>query len=202
MSNAFNSVREFEKTIAEYAGSKFGVAVDSCTNAIFLSLLYCKAKGVEIEIPSRTYPSVPCSIINAGGIVKFIDTKWSGTYRLNPLPIIDGAKRFRAGMYEKGNLHCLSFHARKHLPIGRGGMILTDDEEAVTWLKRSRFDGRDECKLEDDNFTMTGWNFYMTPEQASRGLWLFGAMKEDQPDLIEFPDYPDLSTFDAYKNKG
>jgi len=200
--NAFDTVRAFESAIAEYAGSKYAVSVDSCTNAIFLCCLYCSVKGQVVTIPARTYPSVPCSIIHAGGIVQFEDRKWSGTYRLDPFPIVDGAKRFTKGMYEKDSFHCLSFHARKHLNIGRGGIILTDDEAAVAWFKRARFDGRKECKLEDDDFTMLGWNFYMTPEQAARGLWLMMMMKEVNTDLEEIPDYPDLSKYEIYKQGG
>jgi dTDP-4-amino-4,6-dideoxygalactose transaminase len=45
-------------------------------------------------------------------------------------------------MYEPGTLHTLSFHRRKHLAIGRGGMILTDDAEAAKWLRLARYDTR------------------------------------------------------------
>jgi dTDP-4-amino-4,6-dideoxygalactose transaminase len=123
--NAFDVVRQFEVGIAEYSGSKYAVSVDSCTNAIFLCCMYKNIKGHEITIPSRTYPSIPCSIIHAGGKVNFVDKEWKGTYRLEPFDIVDGAKRFRRNMYEKDTLQCLSFHARKHLNIGRGGVILT-----------------------------------------------------------------------------
>jgi len=197
----FDVVRKFEKTIAEYAGSKYGVAVDSCTNAIFLSLLYCNVKGEEVHIPNRTYPSVPCSIIHAGGKVVFDYRRWEGIYYLHPFPIVDGAKRFTKDMYETGTFHCLSFHAKKHLAIGRGGMILTDDEKAYEWFKKARFDGREECSLtEQKNWDILGWNFYMTPEQAAKGLWLFSCMDEHNEDLIENPPYPDLSRFDIYKS--
>jgi dTDP-4-amino-4,6-dideoxygalactose transaminase len=196
--HAFDSVRNFEATVAEYAGSKYAVSVDSCTNALFLVCKYLGVEGKEVTIPSRTYVSVPNSIIHAGGKVNFKDYKWQGTYRLDPFPIVDGAKRFRRGMYEKGTYHCLSFHARKHLAIGRGGMILTDDENAVKWLKMARFDGRHECKLENDTFEMLGWNFYMTPEQASRGMWLMMMIGDDNEDLKEIPDYPDLSKYKIF----
>ena len=201
MSDAFQVVRDFEEKIAEYAGSKYAVTVDSCTNAIFLCCQYVDIRGKEVTIPSRTYPSIPCSVIHAGGKVKFEDIKWKGTYQLKPFPIIDGAKRFTKNMYQKGMFHCLSFHARKHLNIGRGGVILTDDESAMKWFKKARFDGRGECKLEDDNFDQLGWNFYMTPEQASRGMLLFSMLEDENEDLIESPDYPDLSKFNIYKGK-
>jgi hypothetical protein len=50
---------------------------------------------------------------------------------------------------------------------------------------------------------MIGWNFYMMPEIAARGLllmWQFYDMNgnpKHNPDL-ELP-YPDLSQFEAYK---
>ncbi len=195
--NAYDSVRDFEVRVAEWAGARFGVAVESCTAALFLSCIYKKV-GYTV-IPKRTYPSVPCSILNAGGIVGFSDEEWSGVYELKPYGIIDGALRFCRGMY-RGGLHCLSFHVKKQLPIGRGGMILTDDEEAAHWFKRARFDGRAELPLLQDEYTMTGYNMYMTPEQASRGLQLFELLKNKElPDLsTKDQDYPDLSQFPIY----
>lgn len=195
--NPYIVVDEFEKTIASWAGSKYAVAVESGTAAIFLSCLY---KGVgETTIPKYTYPSVPCSIINAGGTVKFEDIKWEGVYQLKPYEIFDGALRFKKDMYE-GGLHCLSFHMKKHLPIGRGGMILTDSKEAYLWLKRARFDGRREVPLEDDTFDMLGWNMYMTPEQAVRGLQLFSTIDQKGFKDLKRDDqgYPDLSKYKIY----
>ena len=141
MSNTFDVVWQFEQSIAEYAGSKYAVSVDSCTNALFLCLKYLNYGG-EITIPGKTYVSVPCTIINAGCQVKFEDREWSGAYQLKPTPIYDGAVRFRKGMYKPKTYHCLSFHIRKHLPIGKGGMILTDDANAVEWFKMARYEGR------------------------------------------------------------
>ena len=127
-------VDAFEIMVADYAGSKYAVSCDSCTNAMFMSLKYLDAKG-SITIPKKTYLSVPGLIIHAGCKIKFEDIKWSGTYQLEPYPIVDGATRFTRGMYEKGTFHCLSFHIRKILPICKGGMILTDDKVAADWFK-------------------------------------------------------------------
>ena len=127
MFNPFQIVSEFEKMIAEYAGSKYAVAVESCSAAIFLCCEYLKVN--EVEIPRFTYPSVPCGIIHAGGRVKFRDEDWVGVYELKPYKIFDGALRFKRNMY-KGGYHCLSFHTKKHIGIGRGGMILTDSKRA------------------------------------------------------------------------
>ena len=101
-------------------------------------------------------------------------------------------------MYEKGTLHCLSFHMKKILDIGRGGAILTDSEEAVEWFKQARFDGRHEVPLHHDEFKMLGWNMYMTPEQAGRGLWKMMGLPEYNEDQREDPPYPDLSKYTIF----
>ena len=113
--NSFEIVREFERKVAEFAGSKYAVAVNTGTSAIFLSLMYCKAhvyKGGPVVLPAKTFISVPAAVIHAGMDVKFVDYEWTGIYQLCPHPVYDGALRFKKGMYKEG-LHCLSFHARK-----------------------------------------------------------------------------------------
>ena len=189
----YRIVREFENAIAEYAGSKFAVAVESCTAAILLSCIYVRVG--EVTIPAHTYPSVPASIIHAGGRVRFHREPWNGIYQLQPYQIWDGALRFRRGMYT-GGLHCLSFHSRKRLNIGRGGMVLLDDAMADRWLRLARFDGREECDLSQQReLKVLGWNMYLQPEQAARGLLLFSSLKHrDLPDLdVADQHYPDLS---------
>ena len=137
--HGFEIIATFENEIANYAGSKYAVAVDSCTSAIFLCCKYLKVG--EVTIPSKTYVSVPCAIINAGGRVKFEHVEWIGIYPLKPYPIFDGAKRFCRGMYVSDSYQCLSFHPRKHIKLDKGGMILTNDEEAVKWFKTARHAG-------------------------------------------------------------
>jgi len=198
LAHSYDVVDLFEKRIAHWAGSKYGVAVDCCTNALFLCLMYLNRQPETIIIPKRTYVSVPSSIIHAGYKVEFEDLDWSGIYQLKPLPIYDGAVRFRKGMYE-GGFHCLSFHVKKHLKIGKGGMILTDDENAVKWLKLARFNGRNAINHDYDTFKMVGWNFYMSNYDAARGLWLFDSMGDFYPDIVG--GYPDLSLYNFNNNK-
>lgn len=197
--NPYKIVSDFEEAIAEYAGSKYAVAVESCTAAIFLSLIYRNVKGQFVSTPKHTYPGVPCSIIHAGGKVHFTDEDWKGAYELYPFKIVDAALLFKKDMYE-GGFYCLSFHIKKLLPIGRGGMILTDDEAACKWFKKARFDGRDPVPLLEDNFTMLGWNCYMQPTDAARGLQLLQALgdRELPPLDVKAQGYPDLSQFKIY----
>ena len=189
----------FERKLAEYAGSKYAVAVDNCTDAMFLCLKYLGAED-EITIPKRTYVSVPCTVIHTGCKVKFEDIEWSGAYQLNPYPVWDGATRMQRGMYVKDSYYCLSFHRRKHIPIGKGGMILTDDKDAYNWFKVVRYEGRHMDKLyKDDYFDMIGWNMYMPPEQAAEGLELFKGIKDHNDDLETSGIHKDLSEFSIYE---
>ena len=65
--NVHQITREFEKELEKYTGAPYAICVDNCSNALFLSLMYEGVKGKEITSPSRTYMSVPCEIIHAGG---------------------------------------------------------------------------------------------------------------------------------------
>jgi hypothetical protein len=204
VNDAWGVVDLFEKKIAEYAGSKYAVSVDCCTNALFLCLKYLKANGT-IKIPSRTWISVPCLIKHAGCEVEFEDTEWSGMYQLKPYPVWDGAVRMRKGMYQPNTFHCLSFHIRKHIPIGRGGMILTDNKDAYDWFRTVRYcgrtmseDGVNYLMYKDDPISDIGWNMYMTPEQAARGLDLFDKILDSNPDQESSGTCKDLSKLQYY----
>ena len=174
---------------------------------MFLALKYEGIEGKEITLPSRTYPSVPCEIIHAGGKVKFESvegTTLKGAYQLKPTRVWDSALRFTSDMYIPDTFMCLSFTGPyKHLKLSKGGAILTDDYKAYLWFTRARFSGRRACSYHDDNFDMLGWNMYLLPELSARGLLLMNQFydmqgnKKSNEDL-EIP-YPDLSKFKVYQ---
>ena len=199
MHNPQKVVEMFEENMAEYTGAKYAISCNSCTNAIFLACKYLGIEGKEVTIPKRTYLSVPQSIIQAGGIVKFSDIDWQGVYQLSPFPIYDSAKRLTSNMYISGSLMCLSFHFKKPLKIGKGGMILTDNKDAVDYIKSMRYEGRSEgISYHYDDITELGWNMYMTPEQAARGLILLSDYPKHAEDQIESPPYRDLTEFSIF----
>jgi len=203
----YKITEEFEAKLADYTGARYAITVDNASNALFLALKYENIEGKEITIPSRTYPSVPCEIIHAGGKVKFKPVKGKtikGAYQLEGSNVWDSALRFTADMYLPNTHMCISFTGPyKHFKLSKGGAILTDSHEAYLWFKRARYSGRRECSYHEDNFDMLGWNFYMMPELAARGLLLMGQFyemgggKKHNEDL-ELP-YPDLSKFEIYK---
>jgi len=200
--NPYQIVKAFEDEVSYYTGAPYAISVDSCTNAIFLCCKYLDIKTVTI--PSKTYLSVPQSIIHAGGEVIFDSSEetnnWKGLYQLKPYPIYDAAKRFTSNMYIPGSYMCLSFHIKKHLKIGKGGMILTDNENAVEWFIKARYEGRTQKRYHDDDITMLGWNMYMTPQQAAHGLALMQNMLANNEDLDEHNNYKDLTEFTYFKN--
>lgn len=205
----YRITEQFEEELCKYTGSKYAVAVDNQSNALYLTLLYQKIKGKPVFIPCRTYPSVPCEIIRAGGIVKFYSVKGEtlkGTYQLQNTKTWDAALRFTFDMYIPDSFMCISFTGPyKHLKLSKGGAILTDNYNAYLWFKRMRFSGRRECSYHTDNFDMLGINCYMEPEKAARGLLLMNQFydKNGNPkhnEDIEMP-YPDLSKFEVYLSK-
>ena len=67
-------VDEFEKSLAEYFGVKYAVAVDTGTAALHLAVLACKiGKGDEVIVPSHTFASSANCAIYAGATPVFAD---------------------------------------------------------------------------------------------------------------------------------
>ena len=211
MKNIYDITNEFEKRLGEYTGAPYVVTLDNQSNGLFLALYYenyvkKSIKTDTITIPNRTYPSVPCEIIHAGLKVKFKQVEGKtikGAYNLEGSNVWDSALSFTSEMYKPNTHMCISFTGPyKHFKLSKGGAILTDDYEAYLWFRRARYSGRRECSYHDDNLDMLGWNFYMIPELAARGLLLMnqfynGAGKPKHNKDLELP-YPDLSQFPIY----
>jgi len=214
MRNAFSIVKDFEEAVCEYTGAPMCVAVNSCTNALFLCLEYSSqnwdfSRKREVEIPKYTYISVPMQIKHVGLNVKFRDEDWSGAYELKPLQIWDSARRFTSNMWKGFNSQlkfgesfvyvCTSHHWSKILGIQQGGCILHNDIRADEWFNRARFDGRTEgVAPKDDFFKQLGWHMYMSPEIAAEGLVRLSHLPRNNPDLPN-DKYPDLSTMGIFK---
>ena len=211
MSNGvYKITEEFEERLADYTGAPYVVTLDNMSNGLFLALYYehnvMDRTNDTISIPSRTYPSVPCEIIHAGLKVSFEPVKGKtikGAYQLLGSNVWDSALTFTADMYKPNTHMCVSFTGPyKHFKLSKGGAILTDDVDAYRWFKRARYSGRRELSYHEDNFDMLGWNFYMMPELAARGLLLMnqfyesGGKKKVNVDLEL--SYPDLSKYEIY----
>ena len=95
---------------------------------------------------------------------------------------------------------CVSFQFRKHLSLGRGGIILTDDLSAATELKKMSYDGRlpDVPWREQDIETM-GYHYYMTPETAKIGLDKLPEAIKLKPKKWSVCEWPDVSKMRVFK---
>jgi hypothetical protein len=101
--------------------------------------------------------------------------------------------------HERGTMVCVSFHWAKTLGIQQGGAILHDNPEADAWLRRARFDGREEgVAPKEQKAWQLGWHAYMSPETAAAGLVRLALLPRHN-DPLPNDDYPDLSTFEIFK---
>jgi len=215
--NPYQVVRDFEAALCAYTGAPFAVTTNSCTMALLLAVAW-QRQGTRaeydsfngewtngIEIPKRTYISVPMSIIHAGGRPTFRDEEWNGAYQLKPLPVWDSARWFSSGMYSTRQalshspMMCLSFHASKTLGHSQGGAILHDNNEADAWLRRMRFDGRTEgVAPKNDNFREIGYHCYMSPDVAAALLLKLHSLPRHNAPMAN-DDYPELDKMEIFR---
>ena len=199
---------DFEAALCDYTGAPFAVAVNSCTMALTLAVAWhlrwrgkpedWERRGM-IEIPKRTYISVPMAIIHAGVRPTFRDEQWRGAYQLKPLPVWDCARRFTSGMYVPGQYQCVSFSTTKILGLEQGGAILHDNAEFDLWARKMRFDGRTEgVDQREDVFDMIGLHCIMLPSTAAALLLKLYHLPRHNDDLPDYP-YPDLSKFKIWQ---
>lgn len=197
----FGTVERFESQIANFFGSSFAVATDSCTHAIELCLRY--EKYDDIEIPNHTYISVPFTAIKLNLKWKWKNCDWTDYYYLGNTNIVDAAVLWERNSYIKGTYMCLSFQFRKHLNLGRGGMILLDNEESYYELKKMVYDGRINTKpWGEQNIDTIGYHYYMTPETAQLGIDKFNQVFDKNPRKFSYLDYPFLPSMNVFKNYG
>ena len=195
---SFDLVKDFENAIAKFYGAPYAVAVDSCTHSIELCLRYKDVK--KIILPRRTYLSIAFLAQKIGIDLEWKDENWINYYYLGETNIIDAAVFWKRDSYISGTLMCLSFQYQKHLSLGRGGMILTDNKKVRDDLKRMSYDGRDpNIPWRDQNIRTVGYHYYMTPETAQLGLDKLPEAIKTEPKEWVIQDWPDLQKMDIFK---
>ena len=199
----------FEDELSKYTGAPYVVLTDCCTHALELCLRYeleggHLTPGQGIEIPDRTYVSVAQTLLNVGlkpALVK--DLEWTGEYELGDTGVFDSAARFTSKMFRRDSrAQCLSFQIKKRLPIGRGGAVLTADKALADWVRLASYDGRDLNTRYDSpqHLKTLGFHYYMTPEDAARGLIILSQMENDYPDAMDWMHYPELHRWAPFES--
>jgi len=193
----FDTVRDFENQIADFFGCPYAVAVDSCTHGVELSLRYTNAK--RIYVPERTYPSIPFLARKLNISLAWKDEEWKDYYYLTK-NVIDAAVLWEMNSYISDTFMSVSFQYKKHLNVGRGGIILTDNKEAAIQLKKMSYDGRlPTSPWRGQNIDTMGYHYYMTPETAAMGLEKLEEAINTAPKEWSYSDYPDLTKMDIFK---
>lgn len=198
--NPYQVTKQFEQMLCDYTSAPYAVALNSGSAALMLSIKWAKSPWVKaIEIPRRTYVSVPCAIVLAGCEVNWRDEEWSGVYQLKPLPVWDCARRFTSGMYRAGQFQCVSFATNKIMGIEQGGAILHDDPKADIWFRKMRFDGRTEgVDPLADTFDVVGHHCIMLPSIAAQLVLKLHHLPKHNEDMPHY-EYPDLSQQPAFR---
>lgn len=213
-------VQEFEEKFAKYIGTKYAIAVSSCTTALHLSLFVSGIEsGDEVICPSMSFIATANSITYCGAIPVFAEVNEDYNINIedvakkitnktkailivhqmgmpadidsfkelckeNNLKLIEDAacavgskyKQKRIGSHS--DLVCFSFHPRKVITTGEGGMITTNNKEYNERLKRLRqhsMSVNDRTRHESEKiiieeYNEIGYNFRMTDIQAAFGI--------------------------------
>lgn len=193
----FEVVSEFEKKIAEFFGAPYAIAIDSCTHGLEICLKYTEADS--IHCPKHTYLSVPFLSKKLNIKLNWKDEDWIDYYYITD-NIIDAAVLWKKNSYIPGTFMSISFQYQKHLSLGRGGVILTDNEEAAIQLKKMSYDGRlPNIPWRNQNIDTIGYHYYMTPETAQMGLDKLEEKINSTPRQWVVSDWPDISKFSVFK---
>jgi dTDP-4-amino-4,6-dideoxygalactose transaminase len=196
----FEVVSNFENKISEFFGSKYAIAVDSCTHGLELCLRY--TNETKINVPKRTYLSVPFLAEKIGLEREWRDDNWERYYTINygDKRIIDAAVLWEKNSYIPNTFMCISFQYQKHLSLGRGGVILVDNEVDYNSLKKMSYDGRlPNIPWRTQDIDTVGFHYYMTPETAQLGLNKLQMAIDTPPRQWVVTDWPDLTEMQIFK---
>lgn len=178
-------VTQFENTICNYVGAKYGVTFNSATSAIFLLLL---SKKITLQIPSIIPPVVLNAIITSNNKYEFTDNiEWVGDsyllHNFGDYKVIDSAQKLEKNQFKKEcnpqDLMIFSFYPTKPVGSCDGGMIVSDDLEKITYLKELALNGMSFAKNNwDRKIKFPGYKMYMNSIQCDIGLRNFNLYEE------------------------
>lgn len=160
------------------------------------AIVHCGAEPVFVDVDPRTYNIDPARIEEAVGPktravmpihqvgVPADLAAISDVASATGLQVIEDAACAVGVTYQgqpigsSGNLACFSFHPRKVLTTGEGGMITTHDPELAARLRRLRHQGMTVSDLDRHHsasliieaYPEVGYNFRMSDIQAAVGL--------------------------------
>lgn len=153
-----NDVRAFEDAFAEYVGAKHAVAMCNGTSTLHAALLALGVKpGDRVAVPPLTMASTTIAVLQAGAVPVFCDVH-PASWLMGPqaesvsvvlpvslyglhmpallVPSVDDAAQTLRPHGFAVEFTSYSFQASKILPLGEGGMLVTNDDD-LAHLARS-----------------------------------------------------------------
>ena len=126
------------------------------------------------------------------------DEDWVDYYYITE-NVIDAAVLWKPNSYIPNTFMGISFQYQKHLSLGRGGVLLMDNEDAAKQIKKMSYDGRlPNIPWREQNIDTVGYHYYMTPEVAQLGLDKLPKAIETTPRQWVVTDWPDLTKMDIF----
>lgn len=214
-------VQEFENSICNFVGAKYGVAMNACTSAMHIALKIAGTNyGDDVIVPNTTCMANVNAIKMAGANPIFVDID-RRTFNLNPELIIDsitpktkavmnidqiglpndldrlneicqtkgiallddaatalGAKYKGTYLGGHGYMTTFSFHPRKMITTGEGGMLMTSDASIAENARILRATGASVSDLDRhkakglilQKYYESGYNYRLTDIQAAIGI--------------------------------
>ena len=171
-------VGEFETSICEYVGSKYGVSFNSATSGIFL--LLSQYNDLKLKIPSVIPPVVLNAIITSGNDYEFYDNiSWVGDsyilHNFGDYKVVDSAQKLEKNQFKREcnpqDLMIFSFYPTKPVGSCDGGMIVSDDLEKILKLKEMALNGMSFSENNwDRKIKFPGYKMYMNSMQCDIAL--------------------------------
>lgn len=200
-------VAAFEREFADYVGAKYAIALCNGTATLHTALVALGVKpGDRVAVPPLTMSATTIAVLHAGAVPAFCDVDpdtWLldvgclpavlpgagisvSLYGLHqrwcaPAVVDDAAQTLR---HHRGpGFTSYSFQASKILPLGEGGMLVTNDEGLATrarefsslgYQMRADQPRIDPAVLKSPSYERhhsLGWNYRMNDLTATEGLW-------------------------------
>jgi dTDP-4-amino-4,6-dideoxygalactose transaminase len=160
------------------------------------SVLYCGGTPVFVDIDARTYNLDPNLIeqqitprtkailaVHQIGLAADMDAIY-GIARKHNLAVIEDAACALGATYKSkrvgslGRITCFSFHPRKAVTTGEGGMIVTDDDEFAAQARVMRTHGMSVSDIDRhranrviiEEYHVLGYNYRMSDLHAAVGI--------------------------------
>ena len=131
------------------------------------------------KITKKTQAIIPVHLFGLCADMNLIQEAADGIPLIEDAACAAGAEYKNKPVGSLGNITCFSFHPRKSITTGEGGMITTDNDDTAELIKNLRNHGASISEEERINgskpyllpeFNMLGYNYRMTDIQAAIGI--------------------------------